>query len=153
LEAKLAEREAHYAKQGMFAKVRDKAIAELRNLRPILPEDAHKAQRWEDKFIDEFKPFDYQEQDDTFVIMKDGKPLQDSHGYTKSFADHVKETASDFFDFRAAEDRSSSGLKQTNDKQTAKVPKNDDEYTQKMRDAKTPEERIEIMESYTKTKK
>ena len=38
------------------------------------------------------------------VVLKDGKPLQYSHGYNKSFADLVKETAAEIFDFQTAED-------------------------------------------------
>lgn len=148
-EKKFADRESELAKQATFSKVKERALAELENLKPILPEDAKKAQRWKEKFIEEFKQFEYAEQDGNYIIMKDGKPVQDSHGYTKSFVDHVKETASDFFDFKKAEDRSNAGNKPPADPNKPFIaPKTQDEYVQMMRDAKTPEERIKIKESY-----
>jgi hypothetical protein len=133
----------------MFFKVKERAFAELDNLRPILPEDAKKAQKWKEKYIEEFKNFEFTEQDGVFVVLKDGKPLQDSHGYNKSFADLVKDTASEFFDFQTAEQRSSSANQQVQSSAFA-VPKNDEEYVRRVSEAKTPEERIAIKESYQK---
>ena len=149
---KLEERESEFKRESVFTRVKDRAFAELDNLLPILPEDARKAQRWKEKFIEEFRSFDYQEQDGGFVILKDGKPIQDSHGYTKSFADHVKETASDFFDFHAAEQRSSAGNRDI-EQRAFQAPRDKDEFVAKMREAKTPEERVKLLESYqNKTK-
>ena len=148
---KIEELEVKHNREAMFTKVKDRAFAELDNLRPILPEDAKKAQRWKEKYIEEFRGFDFTEQDGAFVVLKDGKPLQDSHGYNKTFADLVKETAAEMFDFQTAEQRSSAGNQQT---QTTRVPvpRNEDEYVQRMREAKTPEEQIKVMESYQSTK-
>jgi hypothetical protein len=151
-QAKIAELETNHTKQLMFSKVRDRAFAELDNLRPVLPEDAKKAQRWKEKYIEEFRNYEFKELDGSIVVLKDGKPLQDGHAYDVSFEDLVKTTASEFFDFHTAEQRSSAGNKDKEQRQVA-APKNDDEYVAKIREAKTPEERIKIMESYqTKTK-
>jgi hypothetical protein len=84
------------------------------------------------------------------VVLKDGKPLQDSHGYNKSFADLVKETAAEIFDFQTAESRSSAANQQTQSNFAA--PRNEDEFIQKMREAKTPEEQAKVMESYQSKK-
>jgi hypothetical protein len=152
---KIDEVEVTHSKQLIFSKIKDRAFAELDNLKPILPEDSRKAQKWREKFIEEFKNFEYQEQDGKFIIIKDGKPLQDSHGYTKSFEDHVKETASDFFEFQTAEARSSAGNKQAEGTNGKVVVKDKDDYTEKTRLAKTPQERIELLNAYeqlTKTK-
>jgi hypothetical protein len=85
-----------------------------------------------------------------FVVLKDGKPLQDSHGYNKSFADLIKETAAEFFDFQTAESRSSAANQQTQSNFAA--PRNEEEFIQKMREAKTPEEQAKVMESYQSKK-
>lgn len=150
---KMDEQEVAHTKQLVFSKVKDRAFAELDNLRPILPEDSRKAQKWREKFIEEFKNFEYQEQDGKFIIIKDGKPLQDSHGYTKSFEDHVKETASDFFEFQTAEQRSSAGNKQAEGKSGEVVVKDENDYVEKTRAAKSPQERIELLNAYQKLKK
>ena len=146
---KIDELETDHRKQSMFSKVRDRAFAELDNLRPILPEDAKKAQKWKEKYIEEFKNFEFQDMDGKLVVLKDNKPLQDDHGYNVTFEDLVKNTASEMFDFQTAEQRSSAGNQQ---QQSAKVivPKNDEEYVRRVSEAKTPEERIAIKESYQK---
>ena len=148
---KIEELESKHTRESMFAKVKDRAFAELDNLRPILPEDAKKAQKWKEKYIEDFRAYDFTEQDGMIVVLKDGKPLQDSHGYNKSFADLVKETAAEIFDFQTAVSRSSAANQQTQSNFAA--PRNEEEFIQKMREAKTPEEQAKVMESYqSKTK-
>lgn len=147
---KIEEIETKHTRESMFTKVKDRAFAELDNLRPILPEDAKKAQKWKEKYIEDFRSYDFTEQDGTIVVLKDGRPLQDSHGYNKSFADLVKETAAEIFDFQTAESRSSAANQQTQSNFAA--PRNEDEFIQKMREAKTPEEQAKVMESYQSKK-
>ena len=148
---KIEDLELKHARESMFSKVKERAFAELDNLRPILPEDAKKAQKWKEKYIEDFRAYDFTEQDGMIVVLKDGKPLQDSHGYNKSFADLVKETAAEIFDFQTAVSRSSAANQQTQSNFAA--PRNEDEFIQKMREAKTPEEQAKVMESYqSKTK-
>ena len=148
---KIEDLELKHTRESMFSKVKERAFAELDNLRPILPEDAKKAQKWKEKYIEDFRAYDFTEQDGMIVVLKDGKPLQDSHGYNKSFADLVKETAAEIFDFQTAESRSSAANQQTQSNFAA--PRNEDEFIQKMREAKTPEEQAKVMESYqSKTK-
>ena len=96
----------------MFSKVKERAFAELDNLRPILPEDAKKAKKWKEKYIEDLRAYEFIEDSNGIVVLKDGKPLQDSHGYNESFADLVKETASEIFDFQTADDRTSPGNRQ-----------------------------------------
>ena len=148
---KIEDLELKHTRESMFSKVKERAFAELDNLRPILPEDAKKAQKWKEKYIEDFRAYDFTEQDGMIVVLKDGKPLQDSHGYNKSFADLVKETAAEIFDFQTAESRTSAANQQTQSNFAA--PRNEDEFIQKMREAKTPEEQAKVMESYqSKTK-
>ena len=147
---KIEDLELKHARESMFSKVKERAFAELDNLRPILPEDAKKAQKWKEKYIEDFRAYDFTEQDGMIVVLKDGKPLQDSHGYNKSFADLVKETASEIFDFQTADDRTSPGNRQQQSNIIA--PRNEEEFIQKMREAKTPEEQAKVMESYQSKK-
>ena len=147
---KIEDLELKHARESMFSKVKERAFAELDNLRPILPEDAKKAQKWKEKYIEDFRAYEFIEDSNGIVVLKDGKPLQDSHGYNKSFADLVKETAAEFFDFQTAESRSSAANQQTQSNFAA--PRNEDEFIQKMREAKTPEEQAKVMESYQSKK-
>ena len=147
---KIEDLELKHARESMFSKVKERAFAELDNLRPILPEDAKKAQKWKEKYIEDFRAYEFIEDSNGIVVLKDGKPLQDSHGYNKSFADLVKETAAEIFDFQTAESRSSAANQQTQSNFAA--PRNEDEFIQKMREAKTPEEQAKVMESYQSKK-
>ena len=148
---KIEDLELKHTRESMFSKVKERAFAELDNLRPILPEDAKKAQKWKEKYIEDFRAYEFIEDSNGIVVLKDGKPLQDSHGYNKSFADLVKETAAEIFDFQTAVSRSSAANQQTQSNFAA--PRNEDEFIQKMREAKTPEEQAKVMESYqSKTK-
>ena len=148
---KIEDLELKHARESMFSKVKERAFAELDNLRPIRPEDAKKAQKWKEKYIEDLRAYDFTEQQDgMIVVLKDGKPLQDSHGYNKSFADLVKETAAEIFDFQTAESRSSAANQQTQSNFAA--PRNEEEFIQKMREAKTPEEQAKVMESYQSKK-
>jgi hypothetical protein len=135
-----------------MSKIEKRALDELDRLRPILPEDAKKAQRWREKYVEEFRSFEYQEKDDDFIMIKDGEPLKDTHGHMITFEDFARETAGGFFDFKAADDRSSSGNKNEPSKSLGKPPKDDQDYFDQMKAAKTPEERLVIKESYEKFK-
>ena len=147
---KIEDLELKHARESMFSKVKERAFAELDNLRPILPEDAKKAQKWKEKYIEDLRAYEFIEDSNGIVVLKDGKPLQDSHGYNKSFADLVKETAAEIFDFQTAESRSSAANQQTQSNFAA--PRNEEEFIQKMREAKTPEEQAKVMESYQSKK-
>lgn len=151
-QGKLDEAERNFKKQSVLGKVAKKALTELDALRPILPEDAKKAQRWIDKYLEEFNKYEYQEQEeDDFTVIKNGETVKDKYGYSKSFTDLAKETASELFEFKAAEERSSTGNRQT-DSRTELVIKSHDDFVKASQAAKTPEERVKILESYEKSK-
>lgn len=152
LQAKIEEKEREFNRKAILSKIEKRAIDVLDQMRPILPEDAKKAQRWKDKYLEEFRTFDYQEKDGDFIMLKDGEPVKDSHGHMVTFDDFARDTAGGYFDFQAADDRSSSGNKTSQTKPPVKPPTSDDELYQRMKDAKTPEERIAIKESYEKFK-
>lgn len=152
LQAKIEEKEREFNKKTVLSKIEKRALDKLDEMRPILPEDAKKAQRWKDKYLEEFRTFDYQEKDGDFIMLKDGEPVKDSHGHMVTFDDFARDTAGGYFDFQAADDRSSSGNKTSQNKPPVKPPTSDDELYQRMKDAKTPEERIAIKESYEKFK-
>ena len=152
LQAKIEEKEREFNKKAVLSKIEKRALDVLDQMRPILPEDAKKAQRWKDKYLEEFRTFDYQEKDGDFIMLKDGEPVKDSHGHMVTFDDFARDTAGGYFDFQAADNRSSSGNKTSQNKPPVKPPTSDDELYQRMKDAKTPEERIAIKESYEKFK-
>lgn len=139
--------------ENLFKQVESSALAEFDNLNPILPEDAKKATALKAVLVSELKKNKYQKNGDEFVVLKeDGTPLQNDHGYNVTFADHIKGHAERYFDFKVAEDRSSPGNKPpvTNGKKV-RMPKDQADYVTMMKDQNlTPQERVEIMNLYTK---
>ena len=153
-QTKLEAKERDINKANLFNEVKAKALAEFDNLKPILPEDAKKAQALKDVLVNELVKFNYQKDGDGFVVLKeDGTPLQNDHGYNVAFSDHIKGHAERYFDFKAAEDRSSAGNTNQQNGQSKKVrmPKDEAEYQEMMKDnSYTSKEKIEIKDLFTK---
>ena len=139
---------AEHNKEKLFERVRDKALANLENRKPILPSDARKAQAWKDVYLNELRNGKYMENDGEIIVLgEDDKPLQTMHGKNITFDDFEKEIADKYFDYKAAEDRSNSGNQNNQGNVTTgfRPPKDDAEYEARLKDPKiTPKERIEL---------
>ena len=139
----------------LLREVESFGLAEFDALNPILPQDAKKAKTQKDFFLSKFKEGKrFQKTDNGFIVKdKDGNPLKDEHGYDISFKDYIKGTAGDIFDFKKAEDRSSSGNKPVNGNGAFNVrkPKDEAEYQSMMKDSNfTSQQKIEIKDLHTK---
>jgi hypothetical protein len=149
-EDKLLAKENEINQNNLFKEVESAALAEFENLNPILPEDAKKAKALKDVFIAEVKKQKYQKGNDGYSVLKDDGTLSmDEKGYPVTFASHIKNIADTYFDFKKAEERSSSGLteeqKKTQSGPKVRKPKDKDDYVNMMRDnSLTSKERIEI---------
>jgi len=145
VEDRIKAKEAEAARIALQSKIRQKALEELEVLNPILPEDKTKAQRWKDKYVEEILKQDFNEQEDGIYPLKDGEPLKNEHGYHIGFSDFTKKVATDFFEFRKADDRSSSGNRTEDKGGNFQAPKDRDDYLTRLKDAKTPEERVKLL--------
>jgi len=117
-QAKLTAKEAEFKKAQIFDKVRTKALTFLESSKAILPSDANKAANWKATYLNELGSFNYLENEDgTFTVLdKEGNALKDSHSNIRTFDEVIKECADKYFDYPAAESRSSSGNKPTEGK-------------------------------------
>lgn len=100
-EAKVKELETTYKKEGTFTKVGQNALDLLNGLNPILPKNATVAETYKRDFLNELKGFEYEEKDGKILVSKDGKLLEDAHGNTLTWEDHVKKIAGNRFEFAA----------------------------------------------------
>lgn len=98
-EAKIKELETTYKKEGTFAEVGQSALDFLNGLNPILPKSPTVAETQRRDFLNEMKTYDYEKKDGKILISKDGKLLEDEHGNTLSYEDHVKAIAANRFEF------------------------------------------------------
>lgn len=109
-EGRYKEAETRFNKQSKFSQVRSKALDLLDSLNPVLSADKAKAARQKGDFIRDLEGYDFDITDDgkVLVLDKDGAPLQDQHGHTRSFEDFAKELASARYDFAEAGQQQSS---------------------------------------------
>lgn len=152
-EGKLALKESEFKREKLFEKIKDKALVNLESRKPILPNDPRKAQVWKETYLNELKAGNYQESDDgsPIVLDKEGNALKDKHGNPVTFDEFEKSISDKYFEYPAAESRSSSGNKGSDSKQgqgTGDV-KTKEEALEKLRNPKiTPEDRKKFTELY-----
>ncbi len=141
---KLEAKDKEFERGKLLEKVKTKGLAMLEELRPILPGDANKAMQWKQTFLNDLTSVNFQEVADDFVVLdREGKPMEDPYGRQRKFKEFHREVADKYFEFHKAEDRSSSGNK---DSATgASMPRDEDEAYKELKDINiTPERRIEI---------
>lgn len=101
---KWAERESALAREQNFGKVEKFALEQLNTLNPVMPTSATVASNYQNLFLSALKGYDYTVEGDDVanaVVMKDGKVVVDAHGYSVKVADIVKNTAPNYFEFKA----------------------------------------------------
>lgn len=114
-EGKLTAKELEWNREKMFEKISKRAIVNLESRKPLLPSDPRKAQVWKETYLNELKSGNYQESDDgiPIVLDKEGNVMKDSHGNPVTFDEYEKSISDKYFDYEAAERRSSSGNQST----------------------------------------
>jgi len=152
-ESKLALKESEFKKEKLFEKIKDKALVNLESRKPILPGDPRKAQVWKETYLNELRAGNYQESDDgsPIVLDKEGNALKDAHGNPITFDEFEKSVSDKYFEYPAAESRSSSGNKGTDSKQgqTNGETKTKADALLRLKDPKiTPEDRKKFTELY-----
>lgn len=150
---KLKSKDDEFAKTVLMDKVKTKGSVLLDELKPILPEESFKATQWRQVFLNDLLSYDFQEHDGDFIVKdKEGNTLKDAHGYDRKFKEFIKEIADKYFSYQKAEERSSSGNKESKDGKTY-LPKDEDEAYAELKNPNiTPERRIEIT-NFLKEKK
>lgn len=144
-EEKLEAKDKEFSRTILLDKVKAKGSVLLDEFRPILPEEPYKAAQWKQVFLNELMSYDYQEHDGDFIVKdKDGNALKDAHGYDRKFKEFTKDIADKYFSYHKAEERSSSGNKDSDGGKPG-MPKSEDDAYKELKDPNiTPERRIEI---------
>lgn len=106
---KLTKYQTEQKKKETFSTVASKALEHFHSFKPILSQDQTKAKNQMNDFVEKMKGYDYEVQGDKIIVLKDGKVLEDGHGNRIPFEKVVKDTADMYYDFHAAEKRSSAG--------------------------------------------
>lgn len=157
-ETKYNTRDKEISREKAFASVRSKAKAIIEGMKPILPKDQAKAERQLEWFFKELGQLEFENQDDTIIIMKDGKLLEDSHGNRRNFDALVKDMAGSYWEFEQGQQRQGAGNgnqgqgagqgQGSGQKKDVKAPKDKAEYVKMIASAKDAEERIAIDDAW-----
>lgn len=167
---KYTQLETKIQKESTLKTVSETALEYIKNeLQPILPEGKtadgkSKADIQLQKFLKDLtSEYEIEIKDGRVLLSKDGKLLEDAHGRNPDFKEIVKAKASETWDFKQGEQRSSAGNSNNgnnganNDGKEAgykgPVPKNDAEFMDMIAKATTQEEKIGISEAWAKTQK
>lgn len=101
-EDKVRELETTYKREGTFVKVSETGLSLLDALNPIKATSATVESQRRKDFVKELKEYEYEvHEDGSTVVMQNGKVLEDGHGNTLSYEDHVKRIAGNRFEFAA----------------------------------------------------
>lgn len=138
-----------------FSAVKDKAGSLLDSMKPIVSENPAVAKTRRDDFLSKFESYDYQIDGDNIIILKpDGSRLEDGHGNPLPFEAHVKNVAVLNYEFPKQNDKGNGGGDGGDNKTfNFAVPKNDAEYRDAIRSAKTLDEKVAIKDAYENSQK
>lgn len=146
LEGKLKEKESEWNRKETLSKIAKLAYTELET-GYILPENAERANALKEVFARELEAnnYSFDEDGNPILLDKEGKPLEDKHGKLLNFKDQVNGIASRFFDKKVANERGNAGNTNQQQSQTQGTFKSREEFTEAMKNAKTPQEQSEAL--------
>ena len=97
------------ARNQVIETVKGKAWEIVSAKNPILPASPQIANTLRSKFLEEFSQFDFEQQNGSFIVSKQGKRIEDQHGNLRAFESLVTELAGNFFEFQAQSDKGNAG--------------------------------------------
>ncbi len=151
LEEGFAEKLGQFNKEKVFNTVSKRALTFFEAMNPVLSADPVKAQNQKNILLEQIKGFEFQEDGDDFIPLKDGKRIEDQHGHGISFESLVKDTAKQWFDFKQADDRSNPNPPGGGGTGSGHKPKTVEEYSKMVTNRDIPlEERQKIKEEWNK---
>lgn len=163
---KLKDLETRIQKETTFKTVSQRISDVLKELNPILPEGKTtegklKAEIQMERFMRELgSEYEFEIKEGKVLVIKDGKLVENAQGYAVDFKDIVKTRASELWDFKQGEPRSGTG--NNNDGNSGGAggkgysgprPRNAEEYSKMISEAKTLEEKQGIMQVWEEGQK
>lgn len=134
-----------------FSVIKSKAKDMLLSMNPVLEDDEKIKNNRINDYLSKFEALDYEIVDDQITVLKDGKRVEDAHGNPLGFNHFVKDIATGYFKFQVQNPKGSpTGGGAGTGTPPVIVPKNEEEYLKAVSEAKSPEERIAIMEAFTR---
>ena len=116
----------------ILSQVKGKAWDLVATKRPIMSDNPVVAENRRQDFLSKLDGFDYEEQNGTWIVVKDGKRMEDQHGNLMPFDTFVTGLAQMNFDFKAQDDRGNAGNEQKETMAITDRPKTKQEYIKAM---------------------
>lgn len=111
-EGKIAEIENGQKRRATIATVKEKALAKLAALRPVLEANQTVAANRQNDFAQKFEKYDYEFDDKgNVLVLLDGKRLENDHGHPIDFDSLAASTAAQLFEFHKTDAKGSPGNK------------------------------------------
>ena len=157
-EKALKEVEERFGKESVFTDFTKEALAALKELNPVESTIPKIAQNIQAKFLEEFKGYEIRKNEDgTFTFLKDNKVVEDGHGNSLDWKEHIKNTAAGFYEFAENNGGANSGSSQTAGKEAKEggkltyptgvvAPKTFEEYTKLIRSKETSVEDRKVIQ-------
>jgi hypothetical protein len=152
-EDKLKTKETEWQKQETFNKVSKVALTEIET-NYLMPENADRALAIKEVLLGKLgeNNFSIQEDGSIIILDKSGKPCEDAHGHILNFKEYINNLSVKFLDKKVANARGSAANQGGGASGGQSAIKNQDDFLQAMKSAKTSEERIKIKQEFDKLK-
>lgn len=142
---------SQFSKKEVFTKVSKTALSILDEMNPVLSTDPIKANNQKNWLLKELEGLDFQESDNDFIPLKEGKRLENDHGHGVSLKQFVQDKAKGLYDFKQADPRENPDPADGGGGGAGKAPKTEAEYAKMVTDTNIPlAERIKIKEDWNK---
>ena len=121
------------------------------SLNPNLSENPIKAKNQKDMFLSQFSSFKYEPVDGKYVVMENGKRMEDKHGNPIYLDSFVTSMTNENFDIRVQENVDGAGNRNTPGT-TVKPIKTKEEYNKAISECKSDEELLEVKANFDANK-
>lgn len=142
--------ESGFTREKTWAEVSAHIREAVTSLNPVLPADQAKANRLLDLFLQEFKGYEYQrDEQGGYLPLRDGQRVEDAHGYARKLSDLVKERAEQMFDFREQQPAGNAGNQNKPNANGVNVRfKSEAEYFERYAQAASSEEKAALYKAW-----
>lgn len=137
-------------KEKVMHAVKSDGLKLFRGLGPVLSADPIKAGNQEFKFLKELDNYNFElAADGNHLIKKaDGTRLENAQGHAVSYADFIKDLASQSYDFKVQDPKGNSGNNNGGGNNTVVVPQSKEEYVKAVASESDPKKRVQLMEAW-----
>lgn len=131
--------------------VKTQAKTVFLGLNPVLSENAARAENQTILFLERFDKFDYEKDGDNYIVVKDGKRLEDNHGNPVHLKNFAADITNEFYDIAVQQQQNSPSNTKKTSGVTGDTPKTVEDYNKMMANTTDEAELIRIKAAWDST--